>query len=341
MNGKYLSSVLVERIRMFAPTRGSATVLVADDDEDYRGLFTQLLTGEGYNVLCVGDGEEALQQIAHNAIDLVLLDVKMPRKTGFAACLAVKSNPKTRLIPVVLVTGLNSTDDRVHGAMCGADDFLSKPVNRHELLARVHSLVRLKKFTDELENAEIVLGSLALSVEAKDPCTEGHCERLSQYAVALAKRLDLSEEWCVALRRGGVVHDIGKIGVPESILKKPGPLTEDEWKTMKQHPAIGERICAPLKSFGLVLPIIRHHHERLDGSGYPDGLKGEEIPLAARILQTVDIFDAITTDRPYHRARTAGEAFALLRGEVKRGWRDAALVDELEAVVRTGTATLR
>jgi putative two-component system response regulator len=322
---------------MFAAVRASATVLVADDEEAYRGLFAQLLMSEGYNVLCARDGEEALEHIANNPIDLVLLDVMMPRKTGFAACLAVKSDPKTRLIPVVLVTGLNSADDRVHGAMCGADDFLGKPVNRQELLARVNSLVRLKKFTDELENAEIVLSSLALSIEAKDPCTQGHCERLSQYAVALAKRLNLSEEWCVALRRGGVVHDIGKIGVPESILTKPGPLTEDEWKMMKQHPAIGERICAPLKSFGMVLPIIRHHHERLDGSGYPDGLKGEEIPLAARILQTVDIFDAITTDRPYHRARSPREAFALLREEVKRGWRDAALVDELEAVLLNGT----
>jgi putative two-component system response regulator len=325
---------------MFSPPQANATVLVADDEEAYRGLFTQLLTDEGYNVLCANDGEEALQHIANNPIDLVLLDVMMPRKSGLAACLAVKSDPKTRLIPVVLVTGLNSADDRVQGAMCGADDFLSKPVNRQEFLARVHSLVRLKKFTDELENAEIVLGSLALSVEAKDPCTEGHCERLSHYAVALGKRLNLSEEWCVALRRGGVVHDIGKIGVPESILTKPGPLTEDEWRMMKQHPAIGERICAPLKSFGLVLPIIRHHHERLDGSGYPDGLKGEEIPFAARILQTVDIFDAITTDRPYHRARTPREAFALLRAEVKRGWRDAALVDELEAIVLTGTVKL-
>jgi len=321
---------------MFVSVRGSATVLVADDEEAYRDLFAQMLTGEGYNVICATDGEEALELIANNAIDLVLLDVMMPRKTGFAVCLAVKSDPKTRLIPVVLATGLHGADDRVHGAMCGADDFLGKPVNRQELLARVNSLVRLKKFTDELENAEIVLGSLALSVEAKDPCTEGHCERLSQYATALAKRLNLSEEWCVALRRGGIVHDIGKIGVPESILTKPGPLTEDEWKIMKQHPAIGERICAPLKSFGLVLPIIRHHHERLDGSGYPDGLKGEEIPLAARILQTVDIFDAITTDRPYHRARTPREAFTLLREEAKRGWRDAGLVDELEAALLTG-----
>jgi len=318
---------------MFDPMRRRATVLIADDEEGYRGLFAQLLTGQGYNVLSAKDGEEALEVIASNAIDLVLLDVMMPRKTGFATCLALKADPKTRLIPVVLVTGLNSADDRVHGAMCGADDFLGKPVNRQELLARVNSLVRMKGFTDELENAEIVLGSLALSIEAKDPYTEGHCERLSTYAVALAKRLKLSEEWCVALRRGGTVHDIGKIGVPESILIKPGPLTEEEWKIMKQHPAIGERICAPLKSFGLVLPIIRHHHERLDGSGYPDGLKGDEIPLAARILQTVDIFDAVTTSRPYHQARSAREALVLLREEAKRGWRDGALVDEFEAVL--------
>ena len=313
--------------------RNKATVLVADDDEANRDLLSGLLTAEGYRVICAQDGERALRAFHEQAVDLALLDVMMPGKTGFSACLAIKSQPQTRLIPVVLVTGLTSTDDRIRGIMCGADDFLSKPVNKHELLARVRSLLRLKEFTDELENAETVLFSLALSIEAKDRYTEGHCDRLSKYSVAMAERLGLSDELRVALRRAGVVHDIGKIGVPEHILTKPGPLTDEEWIIMKQHPVVGERICSPLKSFRHVLPVIRHHHEKLDGSGYPDGLRGDQIPLTARILQTADVYDALTTERPYRNALQPQEALGLMRDEVRRGWWDGSLVDEFEAVI--------
>ena len=309
------------------------TLLIADDDTANRDLLSGLLNAEGYNVTCVRDGEEALRVVRNEPVDLALLDVMMPGKSGFSACLTIKSQPETRLIPVILVTGLTSPDDRIQGIMCGADDFLSKPVNKHELLARVHSLLRLKEFTDELENAETVLFSLALSIEAKDPYTEGHCERLSKYCVAMAERLELSEEMRVALRRAGIVHDIGKIAVPEHILVKPGPLTEEEWKIMKQHPVVGERICSPLKSFRLVLPAIRHHHEKLDGSGYPDNLVGDQVPLAARVLQTVDIYDSLTTDRPYRRALRPVDALEIMRKEVIRGWWDASLVGELETLV--------
>src|SRR6266446_3996545 len=262
------------------------TILVADDNEANRELLSALLSAEGYQVVCAANGQEALAQVDSGSIDLALLDVVMPRRTGFQVCQAMKSKPETRLIPVVLITSLNSDADRIHGIMCGADDFLNKPVNKHELLARVHSLLRLKQFTDELDNAETVLFSLALTIEAKDPYTEGHCDRLSKYSVALAERLDLPAEIQQALRRAGTVHDIGKVAVPDHILLKPGPLDSDEWKIMKQHPLIGERICRPLKSFRHGLPIIRHHHEKLDGSGYPDGLKGKDIPLTAQIMQT-------------------------------------------------------
>jgi putative two-component system response regulator len=309
------------------------TILVADDMEANRELLAGLLTAEGYRTICVEDGNRALEAVHQEAVDLALLDVRMPGATGYSACLAIKSQPETRLIPVILVTSLTSTDDRIHGIMCGADDFLSKPVNKHELLARVRSLLRLKEFTDELENAETVLFSLALSIEAKDTYTEGHCERLSKLSVALAERLGLRDEEKVALRRAGIVHDIGKISVPEHILTKRGPLTDEEWKIMKQHPVVGERICAPLKSFRLVLPVIRHHHEKLDGSGYPDGLKGEEIPLTARILQITDIYDALTTERPYRNALHPQHAFAVIREEVKRGWWDGYLSEEFEALV--------
>ena len=323
---------------MSESNREQATVLVADDEEVNRELLNALLTEAGYKVVCAEDGEQALQALLGQSIDMALLDVVMPRQTGFVVCQKIKSKPETRLIPIVLVTGLNSTDDRVHGIMCGADDFLNKPVNRHELLARVHSLVRLKHFTDELDNAETVLFSLALSIEAKDPYTEGHCDRLSKYSVALAEKLGLPQDLRVALRRGGLVHDIGKLTVPERILLKPGPLTPEERKIMEQHTIAGERICAPLRSFRPVLPIIRSHHEKWDGSGYPDGLKGEQIPLTARILQITDIYDALTTDRPYRKALPPEKALAIMREEVKRGWWDASLFNELEALV-IGTST--
>jgi putative two-component system response regulator len=311
----------------------TATILVADDNWANLELLSELLQAEGYRVFCVVDGDQALTTVIAEEIDLVFLDVMMPGRSGFDVCRAIKSNPETRLIPVVLVTSLSESSDRIRGIESGADDFLNKPVNKEELLARTRSLLRLKQFTDDLERAESVLFSLALSIEAKDPYTQGHCDRLSRYSVALAERLGLPEEVRVALRRAGIVHDIGKVAVPEHILLKPGPLTPEERKIMEQHPLTGERICAPLKSFRRVLPIIRYHHEKLDGSGYPDGLKGEEIPLTARILQTVDVYDALTTDRPYRKAFAPQAAFAIMNEEVKKGWWDGSLLDELEALI--------
>jgi putative two-component system response regulator len=309
------------------------TILVADDNKANRELLSDLLGGEGYQVVCAADGQQALARVESDSIDLALLDVVMPRPTGFEVCQAMKSKPETRLIPVILVTSLNSDADRIHGIMCGADDFLNKPINKHELLARVHSLLRLKQFTDELDNAEMVLFSLALTIEAKDPYTEGHCDRLSKYSVALGEKLGLPQDLRLALRRAGLIHDIGKLAVAESILLKPGPLTPEERKIMEQHTIEGERICAPLRSFRNVLPIIRHHHEKQDGSGYPDGLKGADVPLTARILQITDIYDALTTDRPYRKALSKEKAFSIMREEVKRGWWDGSILDEFEAVV--------
>jgi putative two-component system response regulator len=317
---------------MFNSASGKATILVADDAEMNRELFSEILTAEGYNVVCAEDGNQALRAI-DRTVDLALLDVLMPGKTGFDVCQSIKSDPETRFIAVVLVTGLASVDERIRGIKAGADDFLIKPVNIHELLARTRSLLRLKEYTDELDNAETVLFSLALSIEAKDPYTKGHCDRLSFYSEAIGRRLGMPHEQCVALRRAGVVHDIGKIGVPERVLIKTGPLNAEEWVTMMQHPIIGERICSPLKSFRPVLPIIRHHHEKLDGSGYPDGLKGDQIPLTARVLQITDIYDALITDRPYRRALSHDVAVATMRDEAKRGWWDSSLIDELETLV--------
>jgi len=310
------------------------TILVADDNEGIREPLVELLRINGYSVIAVGDGEQAFMEICSQPVDVALLDVMMPGRTGFSVCRAIKARPETCLVPVVLVTGLGSAEDRIQGIEAGADDFLNKPVKREELLARVRSLVRLKRITDELENAETVLCSLARSIEAKDPYTEGHCDRLSRYTVSLGEKIGLSEEQRIALRRGGIVHDVGKVAVPDYVLLKPGPLDAAERKIMEEHPIVGERICAPLKSFRNVLPIIRSHHEKQDGTGYPDHLKAKEIPLTARILQTVDIYDSLTTDRPYRKALSQEKALEIMWKETRQGWWDVELVEALQGLLQ-------
>jgi putative two-component system response regulator len=315
----------------------TGTILVADDQAANRELLEELLTTQGYKVITVPDGAAAVAELTRTQFDLVLLDVMMPHLNGFEVCLKIKSNPDTYLIPVIMITALCDKQDRLEGIKVGADDFLSRPVDRTELLARVRSLLKLKQRTDELERAESVLFSLARSIEGKDPYTHGHCERLSDYSARLGEHLGLSEDQLIALRRAGIVHDVGKIAVPDAILLKPGSLTPDEWTLIREHPVVGERICSPLKSFRFVLPIIRHHHEKFDGSGYPDGLRGEDIPVTARVLQVVDVYDALTTDRPYKKAFSITDALQTMKQEVAKGWWDAHIFDQFERLVRSGT----
>jgi putative two-component system response regulator len=282
-----------------------------------------------------------VEELSRTVVDLVLLDVMMPRLNGFEVCERIKKNSDTYLIPVVLITALSDKQDRLQAIQAGADDFLSRPVDRTELLARVRSLLNLKHRTDELEKAESVLFSLARSIEGKDPYTHGHCERLAEYSVRLGEHLNLSEEELTALRRAGVVHDVGKVSVPDAILLKRGSLTADEWTLVKEHPLVGERICAPLKSFRFVLPIIRHHHEKFDGSGYPDGLRGQDIPGAARVLQVVDVYDALTTDRSYKKALSVGDALQIMRQEVAKGWWDPHIFHQFEHLMSSEGALSR
>lgn len=316
----------------------TGTILVADDQAANRELLDELLTTQGFRVVTVPDGAAAVEELTRTQVDLVLLDVMMPHLNGFEVCQKIKSNPETYLIPVVLVTALSDKKDRIEGIAAGADDFLTRPVDRAELLARVGSLLKLKYRTDELERAEAVLFTLARSIEGKDPCTHGHCERLSNYSARLGEHLGLVEDQIVALHRAGVVHDVGKVAVPDAILLKPGKLTEQEWKIMREHPVVGERICAPLKSFRLVLPVIRHHHEKLDGSGYPDGLRGDAIPITAKILQIVDIYDALTTERPYKHAFSITDALQTMKEEVAKGWWDPHIFEQFQQLMKSGTA---
>lgn len=295
------------------------TVLVVEDEPLNAELVSRLLTEDGFTVDVVRDGAAALAAIALRPPDLVLLDWMLPRVTGIEVCERLKSDPTTRLIPVVMLTGLGEREHRLAGIAAGADDFLRKPYDLEELRARVRSLTRLKQYTDELDSAASVITSLALTVEARDASTDGHCQRLARYATALGKSIGVSPEELAALERGGYLHDVGKIGIPDSILLKPGPLTDDERLLMQQHTIIGERLCGNLRSLASVRPIVRSHHERLDGSGYPDGLRGQGIPLTAQIVGVVDVFDAVTTARPYRGALPVERARDLLLAEVRAG----------------------
>ncbi len=313
------------------PTAGK--VLVVDDERANVEVFSRLMIRLRYEVLTASDGVSALEFVARDRPDLVLLDVNMPGVDGFEVCRRLKNDPETRLIPIVLITGLTASEDRVRGIEAGADDFLTKPPVLAELEARVRSLTRLKRYTDELDSAESVILSLGLMIEARDSYTEGHCQRLARYATALGVRVGLDDDQLVALHRGGFLHDVGKVGIPDAVLLKPARLTPAEYVVMQQHTVIGHALCRELRSLEDVRPIIRHHHERMDGTGYPDGLKGEAIPLLARIVSIVDAYDAMTTERTYKRALNREAACRELRDETQLGWKSVDLVEAFVALV--------
>jgi putative two-component system response regulator len=316
--------------------RTTGNIVLVDDMEANLHLLSSILTREGYSVHTAGEGSVALDLIVTQLPDLVITDVMMPGMDGFELCRRIKSNPATRLTPVILVTSLAARGDRIAGINAGADDFLTKPVDPHELKARVRSLVSLKRYTDDLDSADSVILSLGLIVEARDNTTGDHCQRMAAFAAAFGVHLALPPEDIAALHRGGYLHDVGKVGVPDAILLKPARLTPGEFAIMKQHTVIGDALCGDLRLLRPVRPIARHHHERCDGSGYPDGLKGDDIPLLAQITGIVDVYDALTSDRPYRRAMTEAVALQELEDEVRQGWRRADLVGEFAAICRDG-----
>ena len=315
-------------------------VLVADDTESIRSLFRKLLIADGHEVVSANDGAAALDAVQEHMPDVILLDITMPRMDGLEVCRRLKADPATRLTPVVLVTGQADLSDRIRGIEAGADEFLSKPVHPHELRARVRSLTRMKHLIDELDSAEAAFMTLALTIEARDPSTNGHCERLANLSVQLGRALQVTPEDLSALHRGGYLHDVGKIGVPDSILLKPGPLTTEEFELMKRHPDIGDSLCAPLQSLRRVRPIVRGHHERIDGSGYPQGLRGDEVPLLAEIVGIVDVYDALTSARSYRPAWSEADAIRYLREEVTKGKFHGQYVETFIATLAAATPTL-
>ncbi len=301
-------------------------ILVVDDHAPSRMTAVALLAVEGYEVLEADSGSAALERVKNSHPDLILLDVMMPGMDGFEVCQELKQDEHTRLLPVVFITALSDRQSRIRGIEAGGDDFISKPFDRLELSARVKSLVRQKRLNEDLDHAEQVLFSIARAIESRDPNTGDHCERLVASSKAFGEFLALTRDQIRNLQWGGYLHDIGKVGIPDGILLKAGKLTVQEFEVMRQHVLIGEKICQPLRTMRGVIPIIRHHHERWDGSGYPDGLVGDEIPYLAQIFQIIDIYDALRSERPYKQALTPAAALLVMAQEMDKGWRNPELI---------------
>ncbi|MGB3756597.1 MAG: two-component system response regulator [Rivularia sp. (in: cyanobacteria)] len=310
-------------------------VLVVDDHAASRMTAVALLGMEGYEVIEAENGSAAVHLVSEKQPDLILLDVMMPDMDGFEVCQLLKQDEQTRLIPVIFITALNDRRSRIRGIEVGADDFLSKPFDRVELAARVKSLVRQKRLNEDLDHAEKALFSIARAIESRDPNTGDHCERLVNLGKTFGEYLGLTRYQIRDLMWGGYLHDIGKVGIPDSVLLKKGKLTAEEWEEMRKHVLIGEKICQPLRSMRGVIPIIRSHHERWDGSGYPDGLKEDEIPFLAQVFQMIDIYDALTSERPYKKAFTPTEALSIMEEETDKGWRDKKLMQQFTEFIST------
>lgn len=303
-----------------------STVLIVDDDPRSRKLIEAYLFSQDYNIITAGDGTEAMQKLKNNSVDLIVLDVMLPGISGYEVCKRVKLDSDLRLIPIVMMSSLDDKEDKIKGIQAGTDDFLTKPIDAQEITVRVKSLLRVRHLNEQLEKVENILFTLAKALEAKDPYTEGHSERVGELAKKLAKEVGLGEDAREALDKAAKIHDIGKVGVPETILNKPGPLTKEEFNYIKKHVVLSEQICAPLRSMRGILGIIRHHHENYNGKGYPYGLKGEDIPLEARILSIVDAYDAMTSDRPYRKRLPQDEVIKRLKEGSGTQW-DPKLVD--------------
>jgi putative two-component system response regulator len=308
-------------------------ILVVDDNPSIALLLQHVLTAEGYHVAIARDGLEGLARVVDYKPDLIFLDLNLPHLNGYEVCRRLKSDPVTRLTPIVMITAQTEFQSKLNAWEQGADEFLTKPFQLLEVSARCRSLLRIKRLVEERDSAENVIFALARTVEAKSPYTHGHSERVKDYALALAAEMDLTAEQREILRKGALLHDIGKISVPDAILNKPGPLTPEEYEVIKDHVRQGAHIVEPLRSMQDALPLIRSHHERLDGQGYPDGLKGEAIPLLVRILSVADIFDSLASCRPYREPIPPPHCLEMLRDNALHGGLDPELVALFSRVV--------
>jgi len=322
------------RFELEENTVQDAVVVIVDSEEINRRLLKAIFKTTSYTILEARKASEAMALLQSQRVDLVILDLMLPEMSGPELCRWMKNQRATQLVPVLMITSVQGVENEIVGISSGANEFLIKPLHPGVVRARVRAMLRNKAIIDSLEEAETILFALAQAVEHRDRYTGQHCQRLAVTSVMLGEALGLPSCDLTALYRGGYLHDIGKISVPDAILFKQGVLTSEEWVVMRSHSVRGEEICRPMRSLGPVLPIIRSHHERWDGTGYPDGLAGENIPLLARILQVADIYDALTTERPYKPALSAACALEVMEEEVRRGWRDAELVPLFASIMQ-------
>ena len=310
-------------------------ILIVDAVDLNRRLLKAMLKTASYRVLEATRAADALAVLEVEKVDLVVVDLMMPGISGPDFCRRLKTNARTQLIPILMTTSVQGAENEIAGIDSGADEFLVRPLQPAVVRTRVRSMLRHKALIDSLDEAQTILFALAKSVESRDQYTGLHCERLAAYSVRLGHALGLNKQDQLALFRGGYLHDIGKVGIPDAILFKRGLLNDAEWQLMRMHTIRGEEICRPMKTLAPVLPIIRSHHERWNGSGYPDGLRGEEIPLLARVLQVADIYDALTTARSYKPAFSHQHAVEIMIEEAGRGWRDPELIPLFAEVTQT------
>jgi putative two-component system response regulator len=298
-------------------------------------MTARLLRPHGFILEEAASAEEGLEKLRAAPPDLVLLDMQLPDRSGLEVLREIRADPRTRLIPVVMITGAANPRSRLAAIESGVNDFLAKPFSPEELIARVYSLLKLKFVTDALEDAEQVIVALARTIDARDPYTYGHSARVSLYASLLGRRLSLERPVLETLEKGGLFHDFGKIAVRDRVLLKPGKLTDQEYREIQRHPGEGHELLRNMKTLTHALPVVYHHHERMDGSGYPDGLVGESIPLSARVTTIADIFDALTSARVYRGALSREETLQIMAEEVRKGWWDGRLLEEFRAVLET------
>lgn len=288
------------------------TILIVEDNQVLREGLREILAVEGYHVLCAANGKEALEEMSTFSPDLILSDIAMPEMDGFEFLRAVRSRPDWVTIPFLILTARGEKDDVLVGKSLGAEDYLVKPLTRQELLTAVNARlsraqeIRLAQLHQAYEDS---LTALANAIDVRDPYTRGHVERVTAYAQVIAQQMGCRDGLMEQLRFGSILHDIGKIVIQDEVLLKSAPLSGEEWEQMKKHPITGAEMIKDIAYLAPAAPIIRHHHERWDGTGYPDGLKGEEIPLGARIVAVADSFDAMSIDRPYRNGRSLEDAY--------------------------------
>lgn len=306
--------------------RETPAILVVDDIESNLELMEAIFLKEGFRVYSALGATEAIDIFRKQPVDLAVLDVMMPGIDGFELCTRIKDISGKHFFPVILLTALSDRTSRIRGLECGADDFISKPFDTSELLLKIKSLLKLKTLQEELDHSENIILTMAVAMEARDPYTKGHSTRVSKLSVEFLSFLGLSQEDKAEMKKAGILHDIGKICLSQSLLRKPGPLTKEEVEMIKTHALLGEDICRPLVSMKRILPAIRYHHERWDGTGFPDRLAGHDIPVMARILSIVDSFDAMVSVRPYRDRRSVKETLEIMSAERYSGQWDSELL---------------